>query len=199
MENNLIKTRGRDKFAKYKSIISFFVVLNNFLPRRLRISLFTAFRNTSGIFGIVIRYVLLKTLAKKVGDNVLIQPGCYLLNVHELSIGNNVSIQPMCYIEALGGVSIGDNVSIAHLVTIMSTEHNYIDVCTPIKEQPLYLSSVTILDDVWIGAKSTILKGVTILPHTVIGANSLVNKPLERGGIYVGSPVRFLKLQNVNV
>ena len=57
-------------------------------------------RYSKGIYGIAIRYTLIKSIALKCGDNVLINQGCFILNPDKLSIENNVSIQPMCYIDA---------------------------------------------------------------------------------------------------
>ena len=41
----------------------------------------------------------------------------------------------------------------------------------------------------WIGARVTILSDVKINDRVVIGAGSLVNKNLESGYLYVGTPV----------
>ena len=96
--------RGRDKFNKAKGIINHIVRFYSIFPTKLRTRWFVRHRNTNGNIGIVIRYALLKTLAKSIGDNVSIQPGAYIFNPKELEIGDNVSIHPMCYIEAWGGV-----------------------------------------------------------------------------------------------
>jgi len=81
------------------------------------------------------RYALLKTLAKKTGDNVAIFPDVYLQNIQEMEIGNNVSFQPMVYIEAWGGVKIGDDVSFAEGSSVFSVNHGFNDVSIPIKDQ----------------------------------------------------------------
>ena len=55
------------------------------------------------------------------------------------------------------------------------------------------MKKVTIGDDVWIGAGTTILKGVKIGNGAVIGANSLVNKNIPDNQIWAGNPVKYLK------
>lgn len=47
--------------------------------------------------------------------------------------------------------------------------------------------------NVFIGVDTIVLKGVTIGDNVVIGARSLVTRDLPSGGVYVGSPARYLK------
>ena len=44
----------------------------------------------------------------------------------------------------------------------------------------------------FIGARATILPGVTIGDHCVIGAGSLVNRDIPNGTVYAGVPARFI-------
>ena len=54
-------------------------------------------------------------------------------------------------------------------------------------------SGITIEDDVWIGANSLILDGVTIRTGSVIGAGSIVTKSTKPYSINFGSPATFYK------
>jgi hypothetical protein len=56
---------GRKKFKKNKLTINFFVKLISILGVRMNYKLLLFFRNTTGNIGILIRYVLVKNLAKK--------------------------------------------------------------------------------------------------------------------------------------
>jgi acetyltransferase-like isoleucine patch superfamily enzyme len=148
---------------------------------------------TKGLKGLVLRYALLKTLAVKCGSNVSVHPGVYLLRPEKLSIGDNVSIHPMCYLDAAGGIEIGNDVSIAHAVTIMSTSHNYNKTDIPIKDQDVTPDATYISDNVWIGAKATILSGRRLNPGCVIAANCVVTKDVETNTIVGGVPNKVLK------
>ena len=53
--------------------------------------------------------------------------------------------------------------------------------------------AITIEDDVWIGANSTVCGGVTIGKGSVIGAGSVVNKDIPPGVIAVGNPCKVLR------
>lgn len=185
--------RGRDKFAKVKGILKIMSFFYSLFPLKIRKKLFEHYRGTKGLKGIAIRYALLKTIAKKCGENVSIQPDCYIFYPENLEIGDNVSIHPMCYFFAQGGISIGNDVSIAHGVTIMTTNHQFDRTDIPIKDQPLAFGEVIIHDDVWIGAKATILYGRTIGKGSIIGAASVVTKDIKENTINVGVPAKAVK------
>ena len=185
--------RGRDKFNKYKSLISLLAKAYSILPRKVRIILFEHYRTTKGLKGQLIRYVILKTIAKKLGNNVSIGPDVYILNVEELVIGDNVSIHPMCYINAKGGINIGNDVSIAHAVTLLSESHIYSDLNISIKDQGLLFKATEIKSNVWIGAKATILAGVTIGSGSIIAAGAVVTKSFNECSIVGGIPAKLIR------
>lgn len=187
--------RGRDKFKQFKPLINILVKCYYILPRKVRVKLFEHYRDTKGLRGILLRYILLKTIAKNVGENVMIAPNVYIFNVENLSIGNNVSIHPMSYIEAKGGIEIGNDVSIAHAVTILSVNHVFDDIKIPIKEQGISFGKVTIESNVWIGAKSSILKGITVKSGSIIGTGAVVTKDIECMNIVGGVPAKTLKVR----
>ena len=113
-------------------------------------------RNVRGKKGLGIRYVLLRTIARKCGDNVAVYPGAYILNPQNMSLGNNISIHPMCYLECgpeTGeNLIIDDDVSLAHGVTVIATTHLYSDGDLPIRDQGVETKCVHICKNVWIDA-----------------------------------------------
>ena len=191
--------RGRDQFKRFRLIILAASRGCHILPLRVRLYLFYKTRNILGNFGLFIRYVLLKSMCIECGDNVAVFPGAYILNPQFLSIGSNVSIHPMCYIECgvhAGDLIIGSDISIAHGVTIIPTTHNFVDVYQRIKDQGVSVKAIRLNDDIWIGAKASILGGCEVGTGCVIGANSVVTRNTERYGVYVGAPARLIKYRN---
>ncbi len=197
MQKNDAPKRGRDTFKKIKWLLSFFVSFYRLFPVKTRKKLLERHRYTRGKLGIGLRYALLKSLAAYCGDNVSVFEGVYLLNPQNLRVGNNVSIQPMCYIEcgkdpALPLI-IEDDVSIAHGATLMATTHTYSDLNLPIKDQPVETKALHIHENVWIGAKASILAGVTLASGCIIGAGAVVTKDTKENTIYGGVPARVIK------
>lgn len=185
------KVRGREQFAKTKGVLGALSSLYRIMPLRMRKNALEKHRNMRGKLGMGFRYAILKSISDTVGDNVAIFPGVYLLNPENLVIGNNVSIQPMCYLECgyvKGGITIGDDVSIGHGVTVMATSHRFDDHERKIRDQGVVDEPVRIEENVWIGAKAVVLSGVQIAKGCVIGAGAVVTKPTEPEGVYVGVP-----------
>lgn len=189
------KNRGRDLFKRYSRFIYFFSAMFAKIPMKLRKKIFIFFRKTEGKKGILIRYILLKSISPKCGENVSIHSNVYLLSPDKITIGDNVSIHPMCYIDATGEIEIGSDVSVAHGVTILSSTHNYKSLDIPIKDQGITLKKTTICNDVWIGAKATILYGVLISDGAIIAANAVVRCNVERNRVVGGIPATNLRLR----
>ena len=185
--------RGREKFRKIRGLISVLTCCYGLFPKKIRLKLFAHYRGTKGNKGVAIRYALLSTLAEKIGENVLIQPDVYILNPTNLSIGNNVSIHPFCYLECIGGVSIGDDVSIAEGSSVISFDHNYSDVNMPIKDQYITRKPITIENNVWIGAKATILGGTAVREGAVVAAGAVVTKDTASFSVVAGVPAKEIK------
>lgn len=58
---------------------------------------------------------------------------------------------------------------------------------------PSCKGDILIQNDVWVGAKSTIMSGVTIGNGSVIGANTTVSKDVPPYAIVVGNPGKIIK------
>jgi acetyltransferase-like isoleucine patch superfamily enzyme len=150
-------------------------------------------RSIPSRIGIALRYVLLRRIAQRCGDNVAIFEDVHLYAMHNAGFGSNVSIHPMSYIDATGGLTIGSDVAIAHSTTIMTTEHDYSQRGRSTNDVPGTSARVTIGNDVWIGCGVRVLAGVTIGDHVVIGAGAIVTKDIPPNSLAVGVPARVIK------
>lgn len=188
-----VKSRGRNKYNHMLNLMNHISEFIKFVPFSIRKNLFECFRNTKGLKGLGLRYILFKSISLKSGNNVSIHPNVYIFSPEKLSVGNNVSIHPMSYIDAGGYIDIGSDVSIAHGTSILSSTHNIKDISIPIKDQGVKIEKTIIGNDVWIGAKATILMGVIIKEGSVIGTGSVVNKNFDEYSIIVGVPGKVNK------
>lgn len=186
-------TTGRDKFRKNKLLIETCVTIIKVFPRFVRVFLWDLISPFSQIIFSGIRYIILKSLILKCGDNVRVGTNVTIISWGNLKIGTNVSIHNYCYIDATGGVTIGENVSIAHNCSILSAEHTWSEENTPIKYNKIRLEPVTIQNDVWIGCACRVLSGTIISCRCIIAAGAIVNKKCEPNNIYGGVPIKILK------
>lgn len=84
-------------------------------------------------------------------------------------------------------ITIGDNVTIAPRCHILAH-----DASTKNQLGYTRIAPVSIGNDVFIGADSIVLPGVTIGDRVIIGAGSVVTKDLQSNGVYAGNPARRL-------
>jgi acetyltransferase-like isoleucine patch superfamily enzyme len=113
-----------------------------------------------------------------------------------LIIGNNVGISSVALISHKS-ISIGDNVKIGGGVCIYDTDFHSLN---PQNRLDYLLDKmgtkripIKIGNNVFIGAHSTILKGVTIGDNTIVGACSVVTKSIPDNEIWAGNPAQFIK------
>ncbi len=110
-----------------------------------------------------------------------------------IQIGQNVFIGPYSVIYGHGGVKIGRDTLIAMHTCILSSNHTIPDRNIPIRSQPDIPLPVTIGKDVWLGARVTVLGGVTIGDGCIVGAGAVVTKDLPPYSIAVGIPARVIR------
>ena len=121
-------------------------------------------------------------------------PGVILCYPTNIVFGKNVFINRNVNITARAPISIGNDVLIGNNVIINSGNHNYSNSNLLIREQGHLTSPINIEDNVWIGANSVVLKGVTIGKGSVIGAGAVVTKDVPPKCVYGGVPARLIKV-----
>ena len=78
-------------------------------------------------------------------------------------------------------------------VNLLAENHRFADLGRPIKLQGVERSFITIEDDCWIGAGSTILAGVTVAHDSVVAAGSVVTKDVPPLSIVGGVPAEVIR------
>ncbi|MGA7671555.1 MAG: acyltransferase [Nitrolancea sp.] len=136
-----------------------------------------------------------------VGNNVMLARGIILgCKDGNIEIGNDVGIGAYSTIHAIGrsSVHIGNNVVIAAYTYLVGGSHYHFDrTDIPISQQGLDLKGgIRIEDNVWIGARATVLDGVTIGHDAIIGASAVVTKDVPAYAIAVGVPARVVDMRD---
>lgn len=107
-----------------------------------------------------------------------------------LAIGDNCFINSGCSIGAAREVRIGNDVAIGNYSLIMDSDfHDVDDHSKPGRPEPVVLE-----DGVWLGARVTVLKGVTIGRGAVVAAGAVVTKDVPARALVGGVPARLIRM-----
>lgn len=96
----------------------------------------------------------------------------------------------------IGPVTIGNDVLLAQNIVLSGLNHGYEDINIVPHKQPVVKKKITLEDEVWIGANSVVVAGVTIGKHSVIAAGSVVTKNIPPYSVAAGNPARIIKQFN---
>lgn len=110
-----------------------------------------------------------------------------------LKIGNNVGISENCFIQIRGFLEIGNDVIFGPNCSVITENHKFDDLNTPVRLQGTTRKGILIGDNVWIGAGCIILDGVKIGNGSIIAAGAVVNSDVPKNSIYGGIPAKLLK------
>ena len=139
------------------------------------------------------RLVYTKYLCSKFnncGTNTVIGEGCQFTGIQNITIGNDVYIGPEAFwLTSRAKIYVGNKVIFGPQVAIVTGNHrtdvigSYMaDVTEKLPEND---QDVIIEDDVWIGMRAIILKGVTLGKGSVIAAGAIVTKNVPPYSIYI--------------
>ncbi|HHX68488.1 MAG TPA: acyltransferase [Gallicola sp.] len=116
-------------------------------------------------------------------------------NAQNIYLGNDVRITMDCCIwaEKNSKIVFGDNVLVGPGVKIFSGNHGTELKGIAMTYQERVEKDIVIGNDVWIGANSVILSGVTIEDGAIIAAGCCVTKDVPRNAIVGGVPGKVIK------
>lgn len=114
----------------------------------------------------------------------------------ELIIGDHTFIGHECTFRIAESVRIGRHCLLAGGVIIGDCDGHPLDAARRRVGEPTpfdQIRKVTIEDDVWIGGRATILKGVTIGSRSIVAAGAIVTKSVPPDSIVAGNPARIVR------
>ena len=136
------------------------------------------------------RLFLLRCFGAGIEGSPFVSGWCTIKAPWNLKIGHKACLGPHSEIYNLNLVSIGERALIAQHVYLCGGSHDYEDPNWPLITAPIFVGC-----DVFIGAKSIVLMGVSISDFAVIGAGCVVAKDVPEATICVGNPCRFIGIR----
>ncbi len=180
------------------------LVLKAMMPKnqsrpRLWVKIFlNPFKHTKGKNSRICKYTRMDVMPFNnfvLGNDSTIEDFTTINNgVGDVLIGDRVRIGMSNVL--IGPVTIGNDVMLAQNIVLSGLNHGYEDINSVPHKQPVTKKKITLEDEVWIGANSVVVAGVTIGKHSVIAAGSVVTKNIPPYSVAVGNPARVIKQYN---
>lgn len=137
------------------------------------------------------RKEIMKGILGSCGERVFIETPVHMSYGSHVHLGESFYANFNLVLVDDGEIHIGNKVMIGPNVTLCTTGH---PVYPLYREMAAHYSlPINIGNNVWIGAHSVVLPGVTIGDNTVIGAGSIVTRDIPANVVAVGNPCRVMR------
>jgi putative colanic acid biosynthesis acetyltransferase WcaF len=125
-----------------------------------------------------LRCALLRWFGAEVGQGVLIKQRVRVQWPWKLTIGNNSWVGTDAELYNLDNIVIGDDVCISQHAYVCTGSHDRRSPTFEFDNAPIVLE-----DGVWLCARTTVLRGVTVGANTIVAATSLVTSDVPPNSI----------------
>jgi virginiamycin A acetyltransferase len=151
-----------------------------------------AFSLLPGLSGVYLRRAFYRLTLRRCAADCCLSFGTAFSHA-TAEVGRRVYVGLSC---VLGDVTLEDDVLLGSHVSVINggAQHSIERLDVPIREQPGTWERVTIGRDTWVGDRALVLADVG--RHCVIGAGSVVTKPIPDYAIAVGSPARIVRYRD---
>lgn len=136
-----------------------------------------------------VRQLVSEIIGDPVADTIEIQLPFYSDYGRNIKLGERVFINANVMMVDLDGITIEDDVLIGSGAYLISVNHQL----DPHHRKELELKPVLIKKNAWIGAKATILPGVTVGENAVVAAGAVVTKDVPANTVVAGMPAKVIK------
>ncbi|MDD2539602.1 MAG: WcaF family extracellular polysaccharide biosynthesis acetyltransferase [Desulfuromonadaceae bacterium] len=135
-----------------------------------------------------LKVMFLRIFGAQIGKCVVIKPSISVKYPWNLKVGDYSWIGEYAWFDSLDTIKIGCNCCISQGAYFCTGNHDWTDPAFGLIVKPIIVE-----DGGWVGARATVLPGVTIGTHSIITAGSVVSKDTEPYMIYSGNPLVLVK------
>lgn len=135
---------------------------------------------------------IIKTVKVTIGVGSRLGKRVVIYGNGQLTIGKNVSINGTS-IGCETSVEIDDNCLISDCFIADSDYHNLEPALRHSPPSSKAAAPITIKRNVWIGARATIMKGVTVGENSVVGLGSVIRKSVPDNVVVIGNSQQIVK------
>lgn len=132
---------------------------------------------------------------KKCGKNLIVQHDAILRNLENMEFGNDIRIANHAILWGGGTLIIEDCVIIGPHSTIVSNNHSLGN--GSFRNGKGISGKIHLKQGSWVAANCTVCIGTILPAKSVLGANSMINKPFDIPySVYGGVPAKYIKTFN---
>ena len=194
--------------------LDFAAFLKESQPKEELLNVFARFRAGESAFDSLMRRVVMRALCKRVGNDLQVGPNvvlkhpetmefgdCVFIGAQSMiqgrfdgtcKIGSHVWIGPQAYFDARDLV-LEDYVGWGPGAKVLGSAHTGIPSTEPIITTGLVIKPVTVGFGADIGMNASILPGVHIGAHSIVGAGAVVTHDVPDYAIVAGVPARVMR------
>ena len=126
---------------------------------------------------------LLRLFGAKIGHGLVVKPKVYIKYPWMLEIGSDVWIGEGVRIDNLAKIKLGSDVCISQNAFLLTGNHNYRS-----ETFDLMIGSITIEDEVWVGASVVVCPNTILSKGTVVSVGSVISGATICDQVYRGNP-----------
>lgn len=178
------------------------------------LELFARFRTGEGAMDWLMRCALLRAVCKSAGNDLQVGPDVVVKHAETMEfgdsvfigaqtmiqgrfdgtckIGNHVWIGPQAYFDARDLV-LEDYVGWGPGAKVLGSSHTGVPIEEPIIKTDLVIKPVVVRSGADIGMNASILPGVQVGAHSIVGAGAVVTHDVPDYAIVAGVPARFVR------
>jgi acetyltransferase-like isoleucine patch superfamily enzyme len=139
--------------------------------------------------GIRFRRILAPHMFARVGKNFKCFQNVEVSFGYNLEVGDDVVVHRNVLLDDRGGITLGNRVSISDYANIYSHTHSIVD------QKDVTNARTVLEDDVRITYHATVLAGVRVGRHAMVGANAVATKDVRPYHVNVGIPAKSIRVK----
>ena len=177
-------------------------------------AIYSRFRGDEGVFEIQLRRIVFRAMCKRAGHGLRVEPEVIIKHPETIElgdsvfvgahtmiqgrfdgtcrIGNHVWIGPHAYFDARDLI-LEDFVGWGPGAKVLGSSHTGVPLDLPIIATQLEIKRVVIGYGADVGTNATILPGVHVGSHSIIGAGAVVTSDVPDYAVVAGVPARILR------
>lgn len=131
-----------------------------------------------------------RALHVRIGADTHVSMRLFFTGFHtgcSVTVGDNCVLNREIYMDGRMGIHVGNNVNLSFQTCLITLHHDHNDPAFGAVGAPIHIK-----DHAWIGARATILPGVTIGEGAVVAAGAVVTRSVDDYQVVGGVPARII-------